>query len=380
MPEFILSVDKLSNYLKSVFDSEELFRDIYVRVEISGYNESGGNAFFSLKGKESVLNCVQFAADFSGFSQIKTRYVPKNGDLCIVKGSAVYYKKTGKMSFSVSEVKRDGSGDDYLRFLELKEKLFTLGVFDLKNKKPLPCMTFKAGVVTSRAGAVIHDIIKIRDKKFPSADILLYTVRVQGGGSENEIAEGVKALDGRADVIIVARGGGSEIDLMAFNTETVAMAVFNCKTPVISAVGHQTDTTLCDLAADVRAATPTEAAEIIFNSSLYCYSEAVSAPKRLYEKLLNKVKRAESEAASNIRYITTLVNHKLENAALNVQLLTNNISAHNPKKIFEKGYSYVTYNGKAVRDVKAVEEGMNVIVSMKGGSFESAVTKIKRGK
>ena len=253
----MISVTQFSNYVKQIFNSEELLHNISIYGEVSGFNITRGTAYFNLKDSESLLPCVRFSVD-------ELSYIPKEGDMVVVVGSPNYYTKGGRFSFVVREIKAYGLGLLYQQFLEMKQKLEKEGLFDDKNKKAIPKNIQKIGVVTSETGAVIQDIIDISHRRNPNLNILLYPAKVQGIGAEQTICAGLSSLDETdVDVIIIARGGGSLEDLSPFNTEVVARAIFGTKKPVISAVGHETDFTIADFVADLRAPTPSAAAEIV---------------------------------------------------------------------------------------------------------------------
>jgi exodeoxyribonuclease VII large subunit len=249
-----VSVSQLNNYIKQVFEAEEMLHNIEVIGEIDGLNVRGNAVFFSLKDKEAVISC-------SCYYPQKLKDI-KNGTQVIVRGSVTYWNKAGKISFNVFSCESFGLGALFQKFEELKKKLESEGLF--AAKKPLPETVNRVGVVTSKGGAVIHDIIKVAHRRSPGVDIVLFPAAVQGEGADRQICDGIEyfAKCGTVDVIIVARGGGSKEDLATFNSECIARAVFASSVPVVSAVGHETDWTLIDLVADVRAATPSQAAEM----------------------------------------------------------------------------------------------------------------------
>ena len=252
-----ISVSVLANYIKQIFDAEVLLNNIEVIGEISSYGLSGGNAFFVIKDENAILNCVLFGAD--GFPKFKV------GDKVIVRGTPKYYVKGGKLNFNATDIKLFGDGDIFKRFLELKAKLEKEGLFDAMHKKPVPRRINRIGVITSETGAVIHDIINVVSRRNANQDIVLFPIKVQGIGADIEIAKAINFFSNydKIDAIIVGRGGGSDEDLMNFNSEIVARAIYDCKKFVVSAVGHETDWTICDMVADLRAPTPSAAAELL---------------------------------------------------------------------------------------------------------------------
>ena len=252
-----LSVTQISNYIKNIFDAEEMLIGVEVYGEITNLKPSSRAVYFDIKDEECALPCVCF--DFNMLSSFKF------GDKVSVIGKLNYYAKTGKLSFIVSKIEKFGQGDLYKKYIELKEQFEKEGLFDKSVKKEIPKFPKRIGVVTSSTGAVICDIVRVARKKNKSTDIVLYPVKVQGVGAEKEIIEGIAFLDSyNVDAIIVARGGGSFEDYAPFNSELVVRACYKAETPIISAIGHENDWSLIDFVADVRASTPSVASEIAF--------------------------------------------------------------------------------------------------------------------
>ena len=250
-----ISVSMLAGYIKQIFDAETLLYNIDVIGEVSSFGISGNNAFFVIKDENAMLNCVLFGIE---------SYIPKIGEKIIVTGTPKYYIKGGKLNFNAVNIKPFGEGELYKRFLELKNKLQAEGLFDIEHKKPMPKKIDRIGVVTSETGAVIHDIINVVSRRNSAQDIVLYPIKVQGLGADVDIVKGIEFFSNydNIDTIIVGRGGGSDEDLQSFNSENVVRAIYNCKKLVVSAVGHETDFTLCDYVADSRAPSPSAAAEL----------------------------------------------------------------------------------------------------------------------
>ena len=250
-----LNITQLNTIIKRIIDAEEFLQTISVYGEVSNYKVSAGNAYFDIKEQGAQLSCIKFGASED----------VHNGDLVLLTGRLNYYVKTGKLSFIANKIEPYGLGELYKQFLMLKEKLAAEGLFDERVKKELPRYANKVGVVTSETGAVIRDIVHVAKKKNPYTDIVVYPSRVQGDGAEKEIIAGLKYFENSdVDVVIIARGGGSFEDLAPFNTEALARAIFACKKPIISAVGHETDFSISDFAADMRAPTPSVAGELAF--------------------------------------------------------------------------------------------------------------------
>ena len=260
MPGITLTVSQLNDYVRRSLASDPILQQINLRGEISNFKMySSGHWYFTLKDEQSRIDCALFRQ-----YTYTVRFQPRDGMKVIVSGTAGLYVQGGKYQFYADGMREDGMGELYRRFLELKEKLTAEGLFDASRKRPLPLLPRKVGIVTSASGAVLHDIRTVAGRRFPGLPLVLRPAQVQGDGAAEDVANGLRAVARvpGVDVIIVGRGGGSMEDLWAFNEEIVVRAVAACPVPVISAVGHETDTTLCDYAADMRAPTPSAAAEL----------------------------------------------------------------------------------------------------------------------
>lgn len=356
MNEITLSISQLNNYIKNIFDAEEMLIGINVFGEITNFKLSSKATFFDLKDEDASLPCVAFD------SSLLDNY--KNGDKVVIKGHLNYSVKFGKLSFVVSKIESLGQGELYKRYLELKSKLEKEGVFDERYKKPIKEVAKRIGVVTSETGAVIHDIIKVTRSKNDAVDIVLYPVKVQGVNAESEIIRGIKFFDQYdVDTIIVARGGGSFEDYAPFNSEEVVRCVFECKKPVISAIGHENDWSLIDFVADARASTPSVAAEIaVFDLKSYRerYFYNLNRITNLITKFeLDKKKRIKDILDLSISKTTKIIDDskfKLNDVISNIKkdidislireqskldMLTINIEKSNPMHILKKGFSRV---------------------------------------
>lgn len=281
-----ISVSEVNATIKACVDSP-IFKGLEVFGEISGFKFSGPHAYFTLKDKESQLSCVCFYA-------AKT-YNPKDGESVICKGSVDYYVKGGRLSLQVSSIQPVGKGLLFLEFERLKAKLMEEGLFDVAHKKPIPKFAKRVLVVTSKTGAVIRDIVTTVRRKNPVIDIVVKDVRVQGEGAGKEIAKVLERVDALGyDVIIIARGGGSLEDLAPFYDEQLVRTVYKMNTPVVSAVGHETDFSLCDFVADARAATPTAAGELV----AYDYYAMADELKKNMQRLSSNAKRSYERKTS----------------------------------------------------------------------------------
>lgn len=373
MSEQYLSVGQVNNYIKNIFDAEFMLQNICVYGEISSYKISNNIAYFNLADETGILPCVLFNA--SRFN------VPNIGDTVLVVGSVSYYVKGGKLSFNANHIAPYGKGLLYENFLKLKNELEQKGYFASEHKKSLPERVSRIGVVSSSTGAVIQDIINVTTRRNPTVDIVLFPVKVQGVGAEEEIAKGINFFSEYEDidVVIVARGGGSAEDLQPFNTEIVATATYNCKKPIVSAVGHETDFTIIDFVADLRAPTPSAAAEcvvndidndyaIIDNLYNYCYDNIIDKILELTDnnkKLLEKIYYISSniiEKNNNlIDRLSTKINHNIDVVVTKYQnqldILKNRLDGLNPEIPLEKGYVRVENNCTTIKSSNDISSG-----------------------
>ncbi len=389
MNENMVSVSQFSNYVKQIFNAEELLHNILIFGEVSDFNISRGHAYFNLKDEQALLQCVRFNA-------LELDYLPKKGDMVVVQGSPNYYTKGGRFSFVVQTIKAYGIGLLYQKFLEMKEKLEKEGLFDEKHKKPLPKNIKRVGVVTSETGAVIQDIINITTRRNPMLDIVLFPVKVQGVGAEESIANGLKEMDKtNVDLIILARGGGSLEDLAPFNTELVARAIFDTQKMTISAVGHETDVTIADFVADLRAPTPSAAAELVavdlsaekrnFQANVKSLFETYqSFLENNFDKTLRKSKDLllMFEGVAMQRFSLLKENLlKLNHGILNVQtkkqqnllLLMSKIEQNNPLAILKKGFASVEMGGKRITSVHQANPNDQIDICLKDGKLKAEI-------
>lgn len=365
-----------------------MLQNIFVYGEVSSYNVSNGIAYFNLKDENGLLSCVLFGAN--NFK------APKIGDLVLVRGSMNYYAKGGKLSFNAYSIMPYGRGLLYEKFLELKNKLQLKGYFDESRKRPIPSKVKRIGVVTSPTGAVIRDIIDVTHRRNDTIDVVLYPVKVQGIGAENEIAKGIDFFSeyNAVDVIIVARGGGSMEDLEPFNTEIVADATFNAKKTVVSAVGHETDFTIIDFVSDLRAPTPSAGAELVAwdkaleleRISKYVYSMEKEMQNKLsfVKKDIDlSFQRIDNLSQILIGSFVSKVNesvHKLQNIDGIVQSKQKTLDeikimldGLNPNKLSTLGYSKILQNGKVVTKTDDVDRNNEFVISMTDGNLNAKV-------
>ena len=341
MEEQILNVTAVNNYISSVFRAEELLHNISVAGEISNMRIAKGHAYFILKDEKSQLNC-------SCFNCSKT-YTPKDGESVIIKGSVDYYSAGGRLSFNADAIKPLGQGMLAFKLAKLKEKLTGEGLFDIRFKKPIPPYPTDVCVITAYNGAVIKDIKRTIRRKNDLINIYIKDVKVQGKDAHLEIIDALDSVDKmNYDVIIIARGGGSAEDLMTFNEESLVRAIFRCNTPIISAVGHESDVTLCDEVADYRAATPTAAAEKVAYSvdDLKAYIDSQVQLKQRDLKARTDFIKSQTmllfvQNARKIKdYAQSLkvaIDNKLHTAGANYDKISARLTADNPLAVMQRG-------------------------------------------
>ncbi len=389
MKTLTLSVLQFNNFVKNILDAEEFLHDISVFGEVTNFKMSGANAYFDLKDESALLSCVKFGADDLNI---------KNGDRVTVFGKVNFYVKSGRLNFIVGRAQAAGMGDLYQKFLELKEKLEKQGLFRAEIKKEIPRFAKKVGVVTSETGAVIRDIIHVARTKNPYTDIVVYPSKVQGVGAEDELASGLAYFSSREDIdtVIVARGGGSMEDLSPFNTEKIVKAIYECTKPVISAVGHETDFTLCDFASDLRVPTPSVAAEVAF----FDYYEQVKNIANLSDlnnyyvtRLFNQRKEHLSACASlvidrtklklgesknglskNVIAIESRVNEIFKDNQNKLDGVMQIIEKLSPLQILKNGYAVVESDGKRLCSANCANVGENINIKFNDGELLATIS------
>ena len=399
----VYTIEQLNGYIERLFAEEEILHNICVQGEVSGISEtaarqhSGKTIFFVLKDENCTLHCIYY-------DNGKTLYQPKNGEKVIITGTPQYSKKFGSLRFSALEIKPYGKGEMYERFLRLKEVLRAEGLFDAERKRAIPADLTEAAVITSQEGAVIHDIIVTVRRRNPFLNILIYPVKVQGIGADVEIIAALNKLNNYnkdTGAIIIARGGGSAEDLETFNSESLARAVAASCIPVISAVGHETDITLCDMAADLRVATPTAAA-VAVAADIYKEIERVKAASRSlsrafgnffaskYASLLTAGKRMNAAAGNNLKTKQMFIlNRAARIRQLSDSFFENKLNAltqnkirlekSNPLRLLESGYAKL-FKNEPVYSIGQLKAGDNLDVYLKDGIAYTTVRDIKNQK
>lgn len=395
------SVSDVNRYLKDLLAGEPLLQGISVRGEISNFKQyPSGHCYFTLKDTNSALKCVMFRSRAQYL-----RFLPQNGMQAVASGSIAVYERDGVYQLYVDSLIPEGTGDLALAFEQLKEKLAAEGLFDPARKQPLPDFPKKIGVVTSSAGAVLRDIYRVSKRRWPGIQLVLYPVQVQGAGAAEQIARGIDffAEEYAVDVIIAGRGGGSMEDLWAFNEEPVVRAIAACPVPIISAVGHETDFTLADFAADVRAATPSQAAELAVPD----WSEVMRQVESLTGQLTRQVQR---ELALRRQRLEGLLNSRvmrepqsmlaerrqrldfllaglqrtakaeLQGKQHKLSLILNRLAAINPAAVLGRGYGIVTKQDKLVSSIQSVEIDDELQLTFTDGRVQAKVlAKIRKG-
>ena len=380
MPGKAVSVSQLNSYIGRILSTDPILSSLCVRGEISGLKKhSSGHWYFDLKDERSKIRCFLHAARAAGL-----RYDIDEGMEVLVFGSVNVYGPGGYYSVYVSDIQLEGEGTLAAAFEKLKAKLAAEGLFDAAHKRPLPAFPKRIGVVTSPTGAAVRDIITTVKRRDPLVSILLYPASVQGEGSANQVCEGIRTLNEKfpdLDLIIVGRGGGSVQDLWTFNEERVARAVYASKIPVISAVGHEVDTVITDLAADVRAATPTAAAELAV-PHLESLKDRMKncSPANTFSLLEARLTSAEIRLASLRERADQAVVSILSAAASKLALAKLDLDHSDPMKPLERGYIVAkSADGKWLTSASRFVKGEEVELILADGIVRAAVTEVSNG-
>lgn len=391
------SVSELNNYIKNLFENNRTLSSVTVKGEISNFvNHRSGHLYFSLKDAEGQVRAVMFRSHAA-----RLRFAPESGMKVIVHGSVTVYPRDGSYQIYVSSMQPDGIGALYLAYEQLKARLGAEGLFDQEHKMPLPRFPRRIGVITSPTGAAVRDIINVTGRRYPLAKVYLYPALVQGAGAEADLVSAVDYFDksGLCDVIIIGRGGGSIEDLWAFNSEALARKIFECRIPIISAVGHETDFTICDFVSDMRAPTPSAAAELAVPDSSEirialdgildrCSSALVRNVERARERLDRAgasfaaekfsllVGEKREELSRVYERAVTATDGRLERSRGDLAILAEKLSALSPLSVLSRGYSVVTRKGCGIGTVSDLEIGDRISVRFRDGSVTADVTEI----
>ncbi|MDR1324266.1 MAG: exodeoxyribonuclease VII large subunit [Candidatus Margulisbacteria bacterium] len=375
MLEKALTVSALNDYLKDLVDTDIVLNNLVVEGEISNFKKSttGGHWYFTLKDATAQVSCVVFA-NFA----VRLKYTPQDGDLAQARGKLVVFNKRGSYSLQVYFLEPAGLGDLARAFEMLKEKLTKAGLFAPERKKPIPPYPRKIAVLAAPEGAAIHDIITVAKRRDPGLEIHLYPTLVQGDSAVSSIIENLNLAQevGDYDVIVLARGGGSLEDLQAFNTEEVARSVAACRLPTVSAVGHEVDFTITDFAADLRAATPSVAAELIVPDKIELRQKIDDLADFLQRGLERLLADQYQELDYGGQRLDELLQRILEKAKENCRYLADRLDDLNPLQILKRGFALVEKDGQPVMSVKKIQKDDIITIRMRDGRADAEVREI----
>ncbi len=392
----ILKVSQINTYLKSIIEDDNNLKNIYITGEISNFTNHyrTGHLYFTLKDENGSMKAVMFRQSAS-----RLRFIPENGMKVLIRGSVGVYERDGVYQIYCEDMIPEGLGELTIAYEQLKAKLEDMGLFRQEHKKPIPEMPSRVGVITSPTGAALQDILNVLERRFPLAEVVFEGVQVQGDSAASQIAAAIdkfSALDA-ADVLVVGRGGGSIEDLWAFNEEIVAMAIYNCSIPIISAVGHETDFTIADFVADMRAPTPSAAAELAvpdYRELLFTIDKTLDSLDdsigRVHDRYklgllqLENILTQHSPEKTVALYsqllsacedkIKTIIKNKIDlydNALLHY---SSKLEAMSPLKVLLRGYAIVEdENGLPIKSVRSVAEGSNIKVKLHDGELNCQV-------
>ena len=414
------TVGEFTSYLKLMFDTSSKMRNVYLKGEISNFKKhTTGHMYFSLKDETSKINAIMFASSAS-----KLKFVPLDGTKVLVHGRVSIYEATGNYQIYVDEMEEDGVGNLYKKYEELKKKLELEGLFDLKNKKPIPKFPKRVGVITAKTGAAVRDIVMTIKKRCPIVEVIVFSSLVQGDGAKEDIVKNIKLAENyNIDTLLVGRGGGSIEDLWPFNEEIVARAIYNCPIPIISAVGHETDFTIADFVADVRAATPTAGAVIAtpdlfdlikHNNQLrirlnevmiknlkviglkldrFKSSYVLKNPFVMYDNkkqklmlfndkinnLFNNIIMDKKNKINNLSksFVITNPTNIFKNKINKIEVLIGKLAVINPINTLKRGYSVSYKNEKIVNSIKNINENDILKINVSDGIIESKVISVE---
>ncbi|MCR5295623.1 MAG: exodeoxyribonuclease VII large subunit [Lachnospiraceae bacterium] len=421
MKKVVYTVSQINRYIRGMFSQDILLSSVRIRGEVSNCKYHGsGHIYFSLKDADGSIACIMFAGKRSGLA-----FRMKDGDKVVCSGSVEVFERDGRYQLYASSIQREGEGELYERVLRLKRELAEMGLFDERYKQPIPQYATRIGVVTAPTGAAIRDIENIAKRRNPYVTILLYPALVQGEGAKESIVRGIRALDREGlDVIIIGRGGGSIEDLMAFNEEEVARAIFEADTPIISAVGHETDSTIADYAADLRAPTPSAAAELaVFDYSAF-QRKCLQYRERLFREERRRIEEAKNRSAiirtslkarspeagiilkrkllaekrellrkrmlrrteqqtlrlqSDRGKMERILKERLYARKLRLHEIIGKLSGLNPMQRLSQGFSFVTdERGKAVRSVQSVSPGELLTIYVTDGRIRAEAREVEK--
>ena len=401
MEQTIYAVSQVNEYIKSMLDCDERLNEIFIRGELSNYKVyPSGHHYFTLKDEAGALRCVMFRS-----SAVRLRFRPENGMKVIAFGRITVFPRDGAYQLYCGDLTPDGVGDLHVAFEQLKAKLAQEGLFDREHKKPLPAFPHRIAIITSGAGAAVMDMLRILGKRYPLSRVMILPVRVQGAEAPAEIAGAIRYANRwkLADVIITGRGGGSMEDLWAFNDEHVARAIFDSEIPVVSAVGHEPDITISDFVADVRAATPSNGAELVapdredLQKRLAQMQARMSAAmerqlklsrqklgalaeKRVLQSPVNYVQDKRMVLEYSRERLTAASRHLLQGKKEQFVRLTAKLDAMSPLKVLARGYSVVRGPDDSIlQQASAVKPGDEITVDLRSGKLRAEVREVWEG-
>ncbi len=394
----ILSVSQLNMYVRSLLDGDINLNNVFISGEISNFTENArsGHLYMSLKDEKSSIKAVMFSGNAS-----KLKFRPENGMSVIARGRVSLYERDGAYQLYIDDMQPEGIGSLAVAFEQLKEKLSKEGLFDSSKKKKIPSFPKRIGVISSPTGAAVQDVLNVISRRFPVAEIIFAGVPVQGSGAGEIIARAVSDFNylNCADIIIIARGGGSAEDLWEFNNEALARAIYNSEIPIISGVGHETDFTICDFAADLRAPTPSAAAELSVPDIYELYStveyykekldNAISSKISLEEIRLDKIadsgylkrpdayiteceKKLDDLSVALKKAVQRIFDEKFNKSAV----LVSKLDALSPLKVLSRGFSVIKSDNKVISSVKKLKIGSCVEIRLSDGTIGATVTEI----
>lgn len=394
----ILTVSQLNTYAKSVIDQDSNLNNVFVSGEISNFVDHyrSGHLYMSIKDDNASIKAVMFAGNAS-----KLKFKPENGMAVIVRGRVSIYERDGQYQLYIDDMQPDGVGSLSLAFEQLKERLAKEGLFSQEHKKSIPQLPSKIGVISSPTGAAVQDVLNVLGRRFPLAEIVFAGVKVQGDGSAEQICKAIEKINelNAVDVIIIARGGGSAEDLWEFNNEKLAYTIYNSHIPIISGVGHETDFTICDFVADLRAPTPSAAAELAVPDAnqQYFYISSLKSTmdsfinEKLFDCESNFAKLCESDVLTNPvsiidnceDYLNSLaelinenINLKIENFSNKFSILCSSLDNLSPLKVLARGYSMVKKNNSVVSSVDDIENNDEIEIKFSNGSAKAQIIEV----
>ena len=394
----VYTVKQVNAYIKNMFTQDFMLNRIYVKGEVSNCKyHTSGHIYFSLKDESGTIACVMFAGQRGGLS-----FYMSEGQQVVVLGSVSVYERSGSYQLYAKEIRLDGDGVLYEKFQMLKRELEEMGMFAGEYKKPIPAYAKTVGIVTAPTGAAIRDIMNIAARRNPYVQLILYPAQVQGTGAKESIVRGIRALEAYGvDVMIVGRGGGSIEDLWAFNEEEVARAIFNCRIPVISAVGHETDTTIADYVADLRAPTPSAAAELAvsdYRQTKELLREYERKMSRMLEQQIRIKKLKLQEFQTKLGFLhpryrlqerqqrlvdledrlRLLMERRMQMARHKMALYAERMKGLSPLEKLSQGYSYVAgEDGKAVKSITQIRPKQELSIYVTDGVIRASVREIR---